>query len=164
MTMDVMCLHNALEEWREVKTKDQYGEAHLEDLGPTLVMPTSVLNHIMDCSYYFKIGSTADLKKETRWDESDWWGDEVVKMIQRLRLHPPSAVLMTNAPCPLTTTAPHALSNQNAGLALGPGALPSVGEAVPPKVCAKAKCSACGVIGHTSECLLTFTICTMFEN
>jgi hypothetical protein len=64
MTMDDMCLRNALEDWWEAKTEYQYGEAHLEDLGPALVMPTSVLNCIMDCSHHFKISSMADLKKE----------------------------------------------------------------------------------------------------
>lgn len=95
-----MKLYDALEDWREEKTIQVYGWAHFQNLGPTLIMPTDVLTRIVDCAHYFKISSKADLARETKWDEVENWGTEVVELILKI-LPLPAPPLPSPAPTTL---------------------------------------------------------------
>jgi len=96
-TLDLQ-LREALEDWRSLKTEDVYGYSGLVDFGPTLVMPAEVVERVIHCSHYSKILNVAELKKETRWDDADKWGAEVIEIITR--------IYPATRPPPLTTTIP----------------------------------------------------------
>ncbi|KAG1723960.1 hypothetical protein EDB19DRAFT_1915826 [Suillus lakei] len=72
-----LALLDALYDWHEEKTISIYGWAHLSDLGPSLVLPNSTLDHIVDCTHHHKIHITLDLKKETGWTDADRFGNDV---------------------------------------------------------------------------------------
>jgi len=55
-------LSESLEEWREMKTHMIYGESHLIDIGPSIVMPNDVLDRIVACGHYRKIKMLDDLR------------------------------------------------------------------------------------------------------
>ena len=82
-----MKLTDVLENWREQTTKIHYGEAALLDFGPSLIMTVKILDRIVDCVHHNKISSVQDLARETRWDEINRYGAEVLALIQSI--HPP---------------------------------------------------------------------------
>ncbi|KAI9570887.1 hypothetical protein HD554DRAFT_2017792 [Boletus coccyginus] len=55
-------LIKALSDWCENKTNIMYGWPSLNDLGPSLVMPNAILDHIVDCAHYSKILNVQDLQ------------------------------------------------------------------------------------------------------
>ncbi|KIK73578.1 hypothetical protein PAXRUDRAFT_20702 [Paxillus rubicundulus Ve08.2h10] len=141
-------LGEALEDWREEKTREIHGESHLMDIGPALVMPDGMLNWIVACAHYFKIKTVNDLKRETRWGKANQYGTEVITMIHRV------------VPIPIPITAPAAFTRTplqprpipQANSSLDPLSTPShqplvAGDGVnlPAK---KKKCGACGLEGH----------------
>ena len=136
MTPNDFKLHTALQDWRDEKTEKEFGRAHLLDLGGTLVMPNAVLDRIVDCAHHFKIDTKEDLARETRWDESEAWGVEIVQLI---RYHIPKP-----QPRSLTTLAPIQPASSDHDIASAPA---PVGRG---KERAKQKCSACGLLGHNS--------------
>ncbi|KAG1883645.1 hypothetical protein F4604DRAFT_1575703, partial [Suillus subluteus] len=75
-------LRDALEEWRELITKRVYGDLTLNDYGPAVTMPDSVLDRIIDCAHHHKISTTDDLCKETKWSAVDCFGSDVIAIIQ----------------------------------------------------------------------------------
>ena len=85
MTSADFVLRDALEDWREEATIAHYGHAQLRDMGPTLVMPNDVLAQIVDCAHHFKIKTLDDLSRETRWDEAERYGQEVISLITEHR-------------------------------------------------------------------------------
>ena len=128
-------LIDALEDWCEATTKKRYGEAALLNFGPSLIMPTRVLDRIVDCVHYNKISSIQDLSLETRWDEVSRYGAEVLALIQAI--HPPPPTDDPARPQSLKGT-------------------PTV---------KKMRCGSCGQLGHNgmifimlSSCILTTTI------
>jgi hypothetical protein len=125
-------LREALENWRSLKTEEVYGYSGLVDFGPTLVMPAEVVERVIHCSHHSKIMNVADLKKETRWDEADSWGMEVIDIITR--------IYPTNRLPPLTTTLPRAFSTMSSDLPLAPA-----------KERQKSRCSACNAVGHNRK-------------
>ena len=130
MSPGASALRDALEDWRETMTENTYGIAHLTDLGPTLVMPTEVLNRIVYCANASKISTKDDLIKETQWDEAETWGSNVLHLIQHLCPPPP--------PPPLTTSTPFS--------PLVPDQLSSHQTVhVAPREC---QCGACKNLGH----------------
>jgi ATP-dependent DNA helicase RecQ len=150
MTPEDYHLQNALDNWREKTTEEHYGKAHLWDIGPMLVMPTEVLERIVDCTHYSKINSLEDMRKETRWDEVDKWGHDIVDLIQRLR--PPQPALpppMTTAPKqPVTALIRLPFSNGISSNYLQ-ASLPAANP--PQKERAKTKCGSCGLAGHNGK-------------
>ncbi|KIM51721.1 hypothetical protein SCLCIDRAFT_12054 [Scleroderma citrinum Foug A] len=75
-------LGDALHDWQEDKTSALFGWAALNDFGPCLVMPNSILNCIINCAHYNKIKTLQDLKKETGWTKANKLGSEVITLIQ----------------------------------------------------------------------------------
>ncbi|KAH6892699.1 hypothetical protein BKA70DRAFT_1119271, partial [Coprinopsis sp. MPI-PUGE-AT-0042] len=80
-------LYSALDTWRENKTVEVYGWAALNDSGPMLVMPASILTRILDCARAGLLESKEpeDLRRETRWDEADRYGEDVLAIVHRIR-------------------------------------------------------------------------------
>ena len=76
-------LGDVIHDWQEEKTSALYGWAALNDFGPCLVMPNSILKHVVDCAHHNKIKTLQDLKKETGWTEADRLGSKVIALIQR---------------------------------------------------------------------------------
>jgi hypothetical protein len=74
-------LIDALDDWQEDTAQKLYGQAHLHDLGPGLVMPNNILNRIVECAHFHKIKSPADLLRETHWSGVDEHGDDIVTLI-----------------------------------------------------------------------------------
>lgn len=138
-------LSEALEEWREMKTCVTYGESHLIDIGPSIVMPDDVLDRIVACGHYRKIKTLNDLRQETHWNRSNQFGSEVIALIHRIVPHPVTSAVFTTAPLQprspqtslslpgtssnnLTTQCPLSVTHQSR----------------------KKKCTACGLEGHNS--------------
>lgn len=146
MSTGALALRDALEDWRETTTEKTYGIAHLTDLGPTLVMPTEVLNRIVYCANVSKISTKDELIKETRWDEAETWASEVLQIIQRLCPPPPLP--------PLTTSTLFRPLVPDQQLSSRPSA------SVAPK---ERRCGACKNMGHNRKPPLLFCdICNPF--
>ncbi|KAI6127280.1 hypothetical protein F5141DRAFT_1060849 [Pisolithus sp. B1] len=59
-----------------------YGWACLNDHG-AVVMTSTMLNYIVNCVHHQKIQTCQDLKREAGWMNSNWFGDEVLNLIQQ---------------------------------------------------------------------------------
>ncbi|KAG1880833.1 hypothetical protein F4604DRAFT_1578316 [Suillus subluteus] len=130
---------DALDDWREQKTISTYGWSHLNDLGPSLVLPNCTLDRIVDCAHHRKINSILDLKKETGWTDSDRFGNEIITLIQRHA--PPIASPFVTMPLSYPST----------------GNVPVLATPCPaartnaPTLKHKNKCSACNNEGHNAR-------------
>ncbi|KAG1736671.1 P-loop containing nucleoside triphosphate hydrolase protein [Suillus paluster] len=125
---------DALDEWREQKTVEVYGWYHLNDLGPTVVMPNAMLDRIVDCVHHHKIQNILDLKKETGWTDVENFGEEVITLIKKY-MPLPHPVLFTTTP--LTRPGP-----------VQPQPLAPVPAAVERR---RNRCSACSLEGHNAR-------------
>ncbi|KAH7917215.1 hypothetical protein BV22DRAFT_1026812 [Leucogyrophana mollusca] len=135
-------LLDALEDWRETKTAQLFGHAHLHDLGPGLVMTDSVVDRIVNCAHHHKIKTASDLKKETRWIYTDKYGDEVVTLILRLAPLPVPQAPLVSTPLQPCRAAYNVASSSNT-----PARTPSTPTpAAKPRK--KTRCGACGEEGH----------------
>ena len=90
-----------LESWRHDEMKRQYGDAHLQCLGPGLVMGTTIWDRIVDCAHFNKIQTIEDLQKETKWDSASTYGTTILDIIRKW--YPPKrastlVVDLTNMP------------------------------------------------------------------
>lgn len=90
-----------LESWRHDEMKRQYGDAHLQCLGPGLVMGTTIRDRIVDCAHFNKIQTIEDLQKETKWDSASTYGTTILDIIRKW--YPPKrastlVVDLTNMP------------------------------------------------------------------
>ncbi|KAG1883258.1 hypothetical protein F4604DRAFT_1879014 [Suillus subluteus] len=142
-----LALQDALDDWREEKTISIYGWAHLSDLGPSLILPNSTLDRIVDCAHHRKIRSTLDLKKETGWTDADRFGSEIIMLIQRHA--PPDASPFAMTPLSRSSST----ANTNVPPLLQTPSAPSPCTAAPafnaPK--RKNKCGACNQEGHNAR-------------
>ena len=75
-------LQDTLEDWWESKTTAVYGWACLNDHGPSLVMPLSILDQIVDCTHHHKLQSAQDLKWEMGWTDVEKFGDEIIVLVK----------------------------------------------------------------------------------
>ncbi|KIJ04929.1 hypothetical protein PAXINDRAFT_21786 [Paxillus involutus ATCC 200175] len=153
-------LDDALEDWREQKTKDIYGESHLIDLGPGLVMPDSVLERIIACAHHLKISTVDDLRRETRWSGTDKFGSEVISVIHCIIPVPVSAPAFSTTPLqrrsvPQSAATSATISNS---LAVYPDET-NHGQSIATSA-KKNKCGACGLEGHNKR----NRICAMHPN
>lgn len=128
-TANDFTFQDALDEWREQKVVEVYGWYHLNDLGPTIVMPNAMLDRIVDCVHHQKIQNIVDLKKETGWTDVESFGEEVIALIKKYALLPRSAPFATTPLRPVTI----------------PQSLVPVPAAVEKR---RNRCSACGLEGH----------------
>ncbi|KAG1806002.1 uncharacterized protein BJ212DRAFT_1283124, partial [Suillus subaureus] len=150
-----LALLDALYDWHEEKTISIYGWAHLSDLSPSLVLPNSMLDHIIDCIHHHKIHSVLELKKETWWMDADRFGNEVVLLIQMLA--PPGASPFAITPLSCTSSATNTNVPPSTPSTPSP-CLATTSNAPKPKN----KCSTCSQKGHNGECL---TVCIqIFKN
>ncbi|KIM70516.1 hypothetical protein SCLCIDRAFT_12461 [Scleroderma citrinum Foug A] len=141
-------LGDALHNWREDKTSALFGWAALNNFGPCLVMPNSILDQIINCAHYNKIETLQDLKKETGWTEADKLGGEVIALIQRHappRLSPLVSTPLSRQPTPIAST-PIVGLGQFSTTSSDSGHVRHCN-----------KCSACGQEGHND------TICREFN-
>ncbi|KIK79487.1 hypothetical protein PAXRUDRAFT_161202 [Paxillus rubicundulus Ve08.2h10] len=83
-------LVNTLNDWQEAKTTTIFGWASLNNHGPSLIMPNTTLDHIVNCTHHHKIHTAQDLKQETGWMDTEHFGMEVMAIIQRHALPLPS--------------------------------------------------------------------------
>ncbi|KIJ06725.1 hypothetical protein PAXINDRAFT_91575 [Paxillus involutus ATCC 200175] len=145
-------------DWREQKTKDVYGESHLIDLGPGLVMPDSVLEHIIACAHHLKISTVDDLRRETRWSGTDKFGSEVISVIHCIIPVPVSAPAFSTTPLqrrsvPQSAATSATISNS---LAVYPDET-NHGQSIATSA-KKNKCGVCGLEGHNSKCFQVILI------
>ncbi|KAG2064808.1 hypothetical protein BDR04DRAFT_1034370 [Suillus decipiens] len=133
-----LVLQDAFDDWCEQKTISTYGWSHLNDLGPSPVLPNCTLDCIVDCAHHCKINSILDLKKETGWTDSNRFGNEIITLIQRHAPPITSPFVTTPLSYPstgnvpvLTTPCPTARTNT-------------------PNLKFKNKCSACNNEGHNA--------------
>jgi hypothetical protein len=92
-------LRDALEDWREATTQTVYGWALYHDLGPCLIMPNGVLDHIVICAHDHRIDSTSTLVKETRWDLASTYANDILALINKHHPKPlPPAGAIINPP------------------------------------------------------------------
>ncbi|KIK80902.1 hypothetical protein PAXRUDRAFT_157387, partial [Paxillus rubicundulus Ve08.2h10] len=139
-------LDDALEDWRNQKTKNVYGECHLIDLGPGLVMPDSVLECIVACAHHLKIRIVDDLHHETQWSGTDKFGDEVIVVIHCIIpvLLSTSALTTTPLQCRLLTCRDMVYDTIHLSGINNTQSTTTV-------ITKKNKCGACGLEGHNSK-------------
>ncbi|KAG2148115.1 P-loop containing nucleoside triphosphate hydrolase protein [Suillus clintonianus] len=149
-------LCGSLEDWREAVTRRVYGDSNLCDYGPSLVMPDSVLDRIVDCAQHTKIVTIQDLRKETRWSGSDEFGGDIITIIHRLFPVPASAPVLTLAPLQhqsSSVSVNNSANNNSANNSANNNATP---PSNPLQSTARkaSRCSACNIEGHNSRFLL----------
>ncbi|EGN92477.1 hypothetical protein SERLA73DRAFT_79517 [Serpula lacrymans var. lacrymans S7.3] len=127
-----LALHTAFKSWREDKTKEVYGEAHLVNIGPSLFMSNNTLTRIVDCTHHFQVQGVKDLNKETRWQGCLEYGQEVVLVV--LLVEPPPQTRPPLVSTPLPSRLPDTVATHT--------------TIATPTVPRKNKCRACGVEGH----------------
>jgi hypothetical protein len=148
-----------LEAWRCKETANVYGKGHLQNLGPGLVMGTTVQDRIVDCAHFSKIQTVADLEKETKWGGASEFGSAITDIIKK---HYPVSLLATPTLPFLATPTASLLATP----ALPPTALVPTATFLPcitptsmsqngPSSISKAprrlpRCSLCHEEGHTS--------------
>ncbi|KIK73892.1 hypothetical protein PAXRUDRAFT_177247 [Paxillus rubicundulus Ve08.2h10] len=139
-------LQDALDNWRDAKTIIVYGWARLNDLGPALIMPNSILDCIIDCAHHHKINTIQDLRKETGWTDAELFGEEVIGIIQRCTAPLPLPLIST----PLRPSTFSTINTSTLSL-LNTSSLNSISSpsSVAPKHHA-IKCGACRKEGHNS--------------
>ncbi|KAI5996090.1 hypothetical protein EDC04DRAFT_2909964 [Pisolithus marmoratus] len=56
-TMDEreVALCDALEDWREAKVVTKLGSAHVMDIGPGFILPSPMIDHIVDSAHHLKL-------------------------------------------------------------------------------------------------------------
>ncbi|KAG2142784.1 uncharacterized protein EDB93DRAFT_1088757, partial [Suillus bovinus] len=95
MTSLDLKLVDALEDWQEETAIKLYGYSHLNDLGPRVVMPNSIMDRIVECAHFYKMKSIANLVKETCWSGASKHGDVIITLIHQVC---PIPMPMTSAP------------------------------------------------------------------
>ncbi|KIJ09814.1 hypothetical protein PAXINDRAFT_86935 [Paxillus involutus ATCC 200175] len=137
-------LVNTLDDWREAKTTTVFGWASLNDHGPSLVMPNTTLDRIVNCAHHRKIHTAQDLKRETGWTDTERFSMEIVAIIQR---HAPPL------PSPFVSTPLRPTSSNNISITSRlrpPTPTSPISHTIHslniPKQ--RNKCSACGHEGH----------------
>ena len=76
-----MLLSEALNDWRQKKTKEKYGVAVFRAVGSSLILTDRQLERLVDCAHFGKITNVEQLKKEVRWALIDEFGQDVVQII-----------------------------------------------------------------------------------
>ena len=147
-------LQDSLEDWRESKTAAVYGWACLNDHGPSLVMPLSILDRIVDCAHHHKLQSTQDLKREMGWTDAEKFGDEIIVLV-KLHAAPCSSPFVST---PLRNTpSSTGISTPNVHTDMPSPSTPSTSLSllhINPKHSGTKrciKCSACGEEGHNGK-------------
>ncbi|KAG2344669.1 hypothetical protein BDR05DRAFT_947343 [Suillus weaverae] len=137
-------LCDSLEDWQEAATERIYGGSNLNDYGPSLVMPDSVLDCIVDCAHYKKIVTIDDLRKETQWSGVDQFGGDVIAVIHCIIPVPiPVPVFTSNPlqPLPRQSVNITSLNTQAAAHPLAPTVTNQK----------QSRCSACNLEGHNKQ-------------
>ncbi|KAG1862650.1 P-loop containing nucleoside triphosphate hydrolase protein [Suillus subluteus] len=135
-------LCEALEDWREEKMAEKYGHSHLIDIGPSIIMSDSILDHLVNCAHHEKIKTIEDLRKETHWPATAKYGPEVLTIIHRII--PVKVVSMASTNTPLQCGPLSIVANPPRG---GNVALPSTVSVVKKTN----RCSACQQEGHNKH-------------
>jgi hypothetical protein len=133
-----MNLRDVLHEFRRGATTTKFGRVVLKNSGPGVVMSNEVLQRIVDCAHFYKIQSTEQLARETRWAGAGEFGEAVIALIKEHRPAPeePLPALVTTTPLGPRTTNTET----------------SVGRSVQLR-----KCSKCHTAGHIG--ILFFLFC-----
>ncbi|OJT02516.1 ATP-dependent DNA helicase Q-like 1 [Trametes pubescens] len=71
----------ALHDFRRAETLRTYGRAHLNNMGPGMIMGDGELSRIADCARARKLGSLDDLYKESKWDLTHELGERVLELV-----------------------------------------------------------------------------------
>lgn len=135
-----MTLQDALDAWCVMKTAAVFGQAHLRDIGPCLIMSNTMLERIVNCTHYHKISNTQDLKREAGWADSGKYGNDVLDLI---KTHGPKL----SSPFSVTPLRPSTSSHVNVPV-------PSSSSTTSCSVVAQRrrnKCGACGQEGHNGR-------------
>ena len=91
-------LCNVLEKWRLGKAVEEYGKACVMDFGPGMVLPTALLDQIVNCTHHLKLQTIDDLCKETRWSGMALYDTEVLAVVNKFIPQPQNIVMLTRAP------------------------------------------------------------------
>ncbi|KIJ12990.1 hypothetical protein PAXINDRAFT_14203 [Paxillus involutus ATCC 200175] len=158
-------LCEALEDWREGKTREIHGELNLIDIGPSLVMPDDILDRIVTCAHYLKIKSVDDLRRETHWSKTNQFGAEVISVIHHIIPIPITPAVFTTTPlqsrCSILQTSTSFPVTPSVNLSTSrqlPAEVGRQSETTGNSSSKKNKCSACGLEGHNRH---NRTACTM---
>lgn len=136
-------LRTALREWRDAQALIKYGSSTCRTYGSKLLMSDEIVSRIVECAHAHKLGTLANLRKETHWrnDFVDEYGPSILALVQAH--HPISAPSVPSEP---STSLPGEAAPTS-------GVVPSAPAANrkrrPPT------CSRCRQVGHNS----TWTHC-----
>lgn len=84
-----------LEVWRRDQAKKEYGQGHLHNLGPSLVMGMAVRERIIDCACHAKIKTADQLERETKWARAIEFSLEIIQIIEKhYPIHPLPTIMI----------------------------------------------------------------------
>jgi len=142
-----LALKRALNDLRERKTIEHFGEYALQDLGAALFMGDKALQRIVDSSHYGKIKNEQQLQSETR---LSWTAEDAKEILDLIRRHPPQPPAT-----PLTTSKPLQPPLQPHNRVTKPKLKAPKLEAPLSPLAAKTngqrRCSTCGQRGHIGK-------------
>ncbi|KAI5996710.1 hypothetical protein EDD15DRAFT_2124799, partial [Pisolithus albus] len=139
-TMDEreLALCDALEDWREAKAVAKLGSVRVMDFGAGFILPSPMIDRIIDSAHHLKLRMIDDLRKETHWSGVGLYGTEVLSIVHRIIPQPSDMPALTRMPVsarPALQPRPQVQSP------------PIVASAFTSEV-RKNRCSACGLSGH----------------
>jgi hypothetical protein len=82
---------------------EKFGRSVLKNARPGVIMPNAILDCIVDCAHYGKIQNINELTRETHWNYSNEYGEDILTLIYVSHPPPPSPV---NNPPQSSMTAP----------------------------------------------------------
>ncbi|KAI6163846.1 hypothetical protein EDD17DRAFT_1434677, partial [Pisolithus thermaeus] len=142
-TMDerelVLC--DALEDWREAKAVAKLGSTHIMDFGAGFILPSLMIDHIINSTHHFKLWTIEDLWKETHWLGVGLYGTEVLAIIHHIIPQPSDMLALVRMPVPAHST-------------LQPYPQVQLAAVVASTLTSKARknrCSACSLSGHNCK-------------
>ena len=79
-------LVQALREWRDKTASELFGAGNVDLYGGCLVLPSDILDRIVDCACIDKIRSVQDIVKETDWDEAHQHAEAILAIVHEYAL------------------------------------------------------------------------------
>ncbi|KAI5986455.1 hypothetical protein EDC04DRAFT_2553148, partial [Pisolithus marmoratus] len=139
-TMDEreLALCDTLEDWREAKAVAKLGSACIMDFGAGFILPSPMIDHIIDSAHHLKLQTINDLRKETHWLGVGLYGTEVLAIVHQIIPQPSDMPALIRMPIPACSALqPHPQVQS-----------PAVVASTFTSEVRKSRCSACGLSGH----------------
>ncbi|KAI6041716.1 hypothetical protein EDC04DRAFT_2554455, partial [Pisolithus marmoratus] len=146
-TMDEreVALCDALEDWREAKAVAKLGSDCVMDFSPGFILPSLMIDHIVNSAHHLKLQTINNLWKETHWSGVGLYGTEVLAIIHCIIPQLSDIPMLMRMPIPACPTLQPCPQVQAHASLNGSVVSASMSEV------RKNRCLACGLSGHNHK-------------